>query len=53
MKVGEPYYKAVFTGVKRRLIEKQDTYQYVPLLSSLHSLLSDPTVMDQVAQSQH
>ena len=53
IKVGDPYYDSVFTGVKRRLIEKQDTYQYVPLLSSLRSLLSDPTIMDQVEQSQH
>ena len=34
-------------------MEKQDTYQYVPLLSSLRSLLSDPSVMDQVEQCEH
>ena len=37
-------------GAKRRLVEKQNTYQYVPLLSSLHSLLSDPSIIDQVEQ---
>ena len=38
------------SGSKRRLIEKQDTYQYVPLLLSLKSLLSDPSVLEQVEQ---
>ena len=51
--IGDPYYDSVFTGAKRRLVEKQDSYQYVPLLSSLRSLLSDPSVMDQVEQCQH
>ena len=50
MKVGEPYYESVFTGVKRRLIEKQNSYQYVPLLPSLRSLLSDSSVVDEVDQ---
>ena len=44
IKIGEPYYDSSFTGAKRRLVEKQDTYQYIPLLSSLQSLLSDPSV---------
>lgn len=35
-------------GSKRRLIERQDTYQYVPLLPSLCSLLSDPSILDEV-----
>lgn len=35
-------------GSKRRLVLKQDTYQYVPLLSSLKSLLSDPSIFEQV-----
>ena len=47
MKVGKPYYETIFTGVKRRLIEKQDTYQYVPLLPSLRVLLSDSSVLDE------
>ena len=53
IKVGEPYYDSIFTGPKRRLVEKQDTYQYIPLLSSLQSLLSDRSVMDQIEQCQH
>ena len=39
-------------GAKRRLIERQDTYQYVPLLPSLCSLLSDPSILDEVQQCQ-
>lgn len=50
MKIGEPYHLSMFTGAKRRLIMTQDTYQYVPLLSSLHSLLRDPSVIDQIDQ---
>lgn len=50
MKVGEPYYETIFTGVKWRLIEKQDTYQYVPLLPSLRVLLSDGSVLDDIFQ---
>ncbi len=38
------------SGVKRRLIEVQDTYQYVSLLSSLKSLVADPTVLEQIDQ---
>ena len=53
IKIGEPYYDSSFTGAKRRLVEKQYTYQYIPLLSSLQSLLSDPSVMDEVEQCQH
>lgn len=49
--MGEPCHVSQFTGSKRRLIEKHDTYQYVPLLQSLHTLLSDPSVIDQVEQS--
>lgn len=36
------------SGSKRRLVLKQDTYQYVPLLPSLKSLLSDPSILEQV-----
>ncbi len=50
MKIGEPYHEPAFTGVKRRLLEKQDTYQYVSLLSSLRTLLRDPSVIDEVEQ---
>lgn len=53
IEIGDPCYDSAFTGAKRWLVQKQDTYQYVPLLSSLHSLLSDPSVMDQVEQSQY
>ena len=53
IEVGDPYYTTIFTGSKRRLVQKRDTYQYIPLLSSLHTLLSDPSVMEQVEQCQH
>ncbi len=36
--------------MKRRLIEKQGTYQYVSLLSSLRTLLRDPSVIDEIEQ---
>ena len=48
--IDEPYHETVCSGSKRRLIEKHDTYQYVPLLLSLKSLLSDPSVIEQVKQ---
>ena len=47
MKIGEP---SIFTGAKRRLIEIQDSFQYVPLLSSLHALLNDPTIINEIDQ---
>ena len=48
VKIGEPYHETVYSGSRRTLVEKHDTYQYVPLLPSLKSLLSDPTVLEQV-----
>ena len=50
IKIGDTYQHSIFTGAKRRIVEKQDTYQYVPLLASLHSLLFDPSIVDQVEQ---
>ena len=52
IRIGEPYHSPSFMGAKRRLIERQDTYQYVPLLPSLCSLLSDPSILDEVQQCQ-
>ena len=40
----------MFTGTKRQLIERQDSYQYISLLASLKSLLSDSSIMDEVEQ---
>ena len=37
-----------FSGSKRRLVEKQDSYQYIPLLQSLEALLSDKSMQEQV-----
>lgn len=48
--IGEPYHEPVFTGAKRRLIQKQDHFQYIPLLSSLKSLLSDVSILDEIQQ---
>jgi len=50
VKIGEPYHEAACSGSKRRLIEKQDTYQYVFLLSSLQTLLLDQSVLNQIEQ---
>ena len=44
------YHEPVFTGTKRRLVQKQDHFQYIPLLSSLKSLLSDVSIPDEVEQ---
>ena len=41
-------YRPQFSGVKRRLTERRDTYQYVPLIPSLTKLLSDDTVLEQI-----
>ena len=46
--IGGPYHEAMHSGSKRRLVLKQDTYQYVPLLPSLKSLLSDLSILEQV-----
>ena len=51
IKIGEPYHVPQFSGVKRRLIERYDTFQYVPLLQSLYTLLGDSTVISQIEQS--
>ena len=37
-----------FSGAKRRLTEKWDTYQYVPLIPSLSKLLRDDMVLEQI-----
>ena len=50
MKIGEVYHQVRYTGQKRRLVETQDTYQYVSLLLSLRSLLSDPSIIDEIEQ---
>lgn len=41
-------YRPQFSGAKRRLTEKWDTYQYVPLIPSLSKLLRDDTVLEQI-----
>ena len=45
IQVGEPVYRPQFSGENRRLTEKWDTYQYVPLIPSLSKLLRDDTVL--------
>ena len=37
-----------FSGSNRCLVEKQDSYQYVSLLQSLATLLSDKSIQEQV-----
>ena len=48
VKIGEPYYVKQFTGSKTRFKEVQDTFQYVPVLSTLKKLLSDRTIMEEI-----
>ena len=50
VKVGDPVYVPRFSGSKRCLTEKWDTFQYVPLLDSLTQLLSDNTVLEEIEQ---
>jgi hypothetical protein len=39
----------VHNGNKRRLAEKKDTFQYVPLLEGLKSLLMKAEILDEVS----
>lgn len=39
------------TGAKRRLSEVNDTFQYVPLLESLQSLLRNSEILDEVGSN--
>ena len=36
---GDPYFVPGFSGTKRRLVQKQDTFQYVSLLGTLRNIL--------------
>lgn len=40
----------VNTGSKRRLCEVHDTFQYVPLLQALESLLTHADIRDEVCK---
>ena len=46
--LGEPYYESRFSGAKQRLVQKQDSFQYVSLLDSLKALLCDDEIHSQV-----
>jgi len=46
--VGQPYYPVRFTGSKRSLVEKHDSFQYVPLLNTLEKLLEDRTIIEYI-----
>ncbi len=35
-------------GTKTRLVEKRDTFQYVPLIENLHSLLENKEIFDEI-----
>ena len=37
--LGDPYFVPGFSGTKRRLVQKQDTFQYVSLLGTLRNIL--------------
>ena len=40
--------EAVSVGVKRRIQEKSDTFQYIPLFTGLKSLLQNQEIFDEV-----
>ena len=46
--IGEPYYPTRFSGSKRSLTERCDSFQYVPILDTLKRLLNDTSVMEYV-----
>ena len=48
--IGDPQYTPRFSGSKRRLVEKWDSYQYIPLLTSLKALLCDSSIQEQIQQ---
>ena len=39
---------ARFSGDKRQMVTKYDTYQYVPLLQTLETLLQDQSVQEEI-----
>ena len=46
--VGDPYFPPRLSGSKRSLVEKRDSFQYVPLLNTLRNLLTDATVLEYI-----
>ena len=48
IQIGETHYIPKFSGAKHQLVEKTDTYHYVPLLSSLKRLLQDKSVVKEI-----
>ena len=48
MFIGEPYYPTRFSGSKRSLTERCDSFQYVPILNTLKRLLNDTSVLEYV-----
>ena len=53
IQIGNPQYVPRFSGTKRCLTEKFDTYQYVPLLPSLKKLLSNNSIIEQIYEFPH
>ena len=50
VKLGEPQCTVQFSGSKRRLTERFDTFQYISLLSTLSKLLSDCDIRAQIQE---
>ena len=46
--LGDPEYVPRFSGDKRELVPRWDTFQYMPLLSTLDKLIQEPDVLDKV-----
>ena len=46
--MGEPEYVPRFSGEKRELVQRWDTIQYVPILSTIQKLFEDDGIVDQI-----
>ena len=51
IKIGTPNLCPQFSGSKRTMVEKFDSFQYIPLLDTLKALLSDVSIIEQVFDS--
>ena len=50
--IGDPYFVPAFSGTKQRLVQKQDTFQYVSLLGTLQNVLKTD-ILDFILQPNH
>lgn len=50
VRIGEVYLARQFSGSKARVIERQDTFQYIPFFKTLKQLLQDESILEQIEQ---